>query len=184
MTAEEIRRSILEVSRQIIRLYAQFTEGVRVVKANDLFNKTRVYYVDGKTVGSDDVYLESENELLYTHNQRKDMIFKLYNSGLLFDDEGKLRTSTKEKVLSLLGYKDLDYQKGLSRLHEEKAIEENEKLRTSEVDVDEIDDHSIHVDEHTRYLLSEYSSVNKEQKQRFIEHINKHKKILKNLSGE
>ncbi len=184
MTAEEIRRSILEVSRQIIRLYAQFTEGVRVVKANDVFNKTRVYYVDGKAVGSDDVYLESENELLYTHNQRKDMIFKLYNSGLLFDDEGKLRTSTKEKVLSLLGYKDLDYQKGLSRLHEEKAIEENEKLRTSEVDVDEIDDHSIHVDEHTRYLLSEYSSVSKEQKQRFIEHINKHKKILKNLSGE
>ncbi len=184
MTAEEIRRCIQEVAKQTIRLYAQFTEGIRSVSVIDGFNKTRVYYVDGRAVGSDDVYLESENELLYTHSQKKDMIFKLYQSGLLFDDEGKLRTTTKEKVLSLLGYKDLDYQRGLSRLHEEKAVAENEKLKKESVSVDQIDDHAIHVDEHIRYVLSEYASISEEQKIRFNEHINLHKNLLKENLGE
>ena len=87
-------------------------------------------------------------------------------------------------MLSLLGYKDLDYQRGLSRLHEEKAVAENEKLKRESVSVDQIDDHAIHVDEHIRYVLSEYASISKEQKIRFNEHINLHKNLLKENLGE
>ena len=90
-----------------------------------------------------------------------------------------MRPAIKEKVLSLLGYKDLDYQKGLSRLHEEKATRENDTLRFSTLPVDEIDEHSIHVDEHIRYVLCEYLTLNEEQKNNFYEHIREHKKILK-----
>ena len=179
MSAEAIRQSYVEVSKQIIRLYAQFSAGYRAVSYQDEFKKTRVVYADKRAASSDDVYLESENELLYTNRQKKEMIFKLYESGLLSDDGGKMRSVTKEKVLSLLGYKDLDYQKGLSRLHEEKAQEENDRLITETFAPDGIDDHDIHIDEHTRFVLCEYKTMNEQTKERFYQHITMHKEYAK-----
>lgn len=176
--AEEIRNSYIKVSKHMIRLYSQFSAGIRAIKTQDQFNKTKIIYVDKSSTQSDDVYLDNENELLYTNNQKKNMIFKLYESGLLSDENGRLRPSTKEKVLSLLGYKDLDYQKGLARLQEEKAQSENDLMLKSNVEVDEIDDHAIHSDEHTRYFLSEHTSLNKEQKQNFYKHIKTHKDAM------
>lgn len=179
---EEIRRAYLGFSRQVIRLYAQFTQGVRLIRYQDVGNKIRTSYADERAVNSDDVYLESENEMLSSYRQKKDMVFKLYESGLLADADGKLRPSTKEKVLSLLGYKELNYQKGISRLHEEKAEEENERLKREMLLVEEIDDDGIHVDEHIRYVLSEYRSLTEEQKIRFNEHIKEHKTRIENRS--
>ncbi len=175
MTAEEIRNAYLGVAKKVIRLYAQFTEGVRAIRLPGEYEKVKIFYADEGVMSSDDVYLDSENELLYTHSQKKEMLFKLYESGLLHDDEGKIRSNTKEKLLSLLGYKDLDYQKGLSRLHEEKALDENERMRVEDCLVEEIDNDEIHIDEHTRYVLSEYKSLNDQQKQRYYTHILKHK---------
>lgn len=182
--AENIRDAYVQISKQMIRLYSQFSAGVRAIKVQDEFNKTKVLYFENSKSHSDDVYLESENELLYTNRQKKEMIFKLYQSGLLTDEEGKLRPSVKEKVLSLLGYKELDYQKGLSRLQEEKAQRENTLLVKEGVLVDDIDDHAIHVDEHIRYVLCEYSSFSEEQKQRYYEHIRLHKQKIKEDNGE
>ncbi len=178
MTAEIIRRAFLEIARQTVRLYAQFMAGVKAVKYTDAQNQTKVLYAGRDSFNCDEVYLESENELLYSNSQKKDMIFRLFNSGLLTDDEGRLRPATKEKVLSLLGYKDLDYQKGLSRLQEERATKENELIRKGEKAIEEIDDDKIHVDEHTRYVLSEDSSLTEEQKKRFYAHVRAHKERI------
>lgn len=183
MNAETIRNCYLEIARHTLRLYAQFISGYRPVKFKDSFGKTKIVYADKSVALADDVYLESENELSSTPNQQKEMLFKLYESGLLFDEDGKLRSGTKEKLLSLLGYKDLDYQKGLSRLHEEKAQTENELIRKSEQKVDEIDDHGIHIDEHVRYYLSEYDELDDEEKNRFFTHVAEHKKRLNDIKN-
>lgn len=178
VSAETIRKCYLEIARQTIRLYAQFSVGLRMIKIRDSFNKTRVLYADKSTVNSDDVYLENENELLYSHGQKKEMIFKLYNSGLLTDDSGKLRPATKEKVLSLLGYKDLDYQKGVSEMQSEKAQKENAKIRKTGLSTEEVDDDVIHIDEHTRYILSEYDELDENEKTRLFGHLKEHKERL------
>ncbi len=174
-TAENIRRCYLEIAKQVIRLYGQFTVGLRTVKDSEKGNKTKIYYADENAVNSDDVYLEDENELLSTYSQKKDMIFKLYQSGLLTDEEGKLRASTKEKILGLLGYKELDYQKGVAKLQEEKAQKENERILKEIVEVEIIDDHVIHVDEHTRFILSEYDRMSQSERQRCFDHVKQHK---------
>ncbi len=184
-SAENIRRSYLEVAKQTIRLYGQFISGVRLIRYTDKSNKIKTVYADKNTVNSDDVFLDSENELLYTHAQRKEMIFKLYESGLLSDEEGNVRPSTREKVLTLLGYKDLDYKKGISRLQEEKAQKENAIIRKIQKATEEIDDHQIHIDEHTRYILSEYDGLTEEEKQRLLAHVQEHKqKIIGIEKGE
>ena len=179
-SAESIRNSYLEIAKHTIRLYAQFISHVRAVKTLDKGGKTCVLYADKNTVGSDDVYLDSENELLTSHKQKKDMIFKLYESGLLNDDNGKIRASTKEKVLTLLGYKDLDYKKGIARLQEEKAQAENPKLRLNGLDIEEIDDDAIHIDEHTRFILAEYDSLSEKEKTLLLDHVRLHKQRLNN----
>lgn len=179
-TAESIRRCYLEIARQTIRLYAQFMADIKAIKYQDSFNKTRVYYADKKATASDDVYVENANELLYSDSQKKELLLKLYNSGLLADENGVLRATVKEKVLTLLGYTDLDYRKGLSRLQEEKALNENDKIRKYGLPTDEVDDHSIHLDEHVRYILSEFNTLNDQEKQRLYQHVKEHKQKLEN----
>ena len=183
MNAEEIRQSYLEIARQILRLYAQFISGIKAVNYKDAFGRTKICYADKNTALSDDVFLEGENELSSTPTKKRETLFKLYDSGLLTDGEGKLRQSVKEKFLTLLGYKDLDYTKGLSRLHEEKAQNENESIRNKGLYTEEIDDHAIHIDEHVRYILSEYGELTKEEKERLFSHVKEHKEKLKQTEG-
>jgi hypothetical protein len=57
-------------------------------------------------------------------------------------------------------------------------------LLVDQVAVDEIDDDSIHVDEHTRYVLCEYLTLTNEQKTRFYKHIAEHKEQIKINKGE
>ncbi len=178
MVAEIIRESYVLIARQVLRLYSQFLSGVKAVRTQDEFNKTKIIYADKQAFASDDVYLENENELRYTPAQKKEMIFKLYESGLLQSEQGKLSAPIKEKVLSLLGYKDLDGKKGVSGLHEEKAQAENSKIRREFTPTEEIDDHEIHIDEHTRYVLSEYAELTPADKERLFAHIREHKQKL------
>ena len=178
-TAETIRRSYLQIASQVLKLYAQFISGVKMVKYKDSFNRTKVCYAKKDTARADDVYLEGENELLFTPAKRKEFIFKMYESGVLNDENGNLRPLVKEKLLSLLGYKELDYQKGLSRLQEEKAAEENLLIKDGDIGIEEIDDDTIHIDEHTRFVLSEYKDLNDNQKLNIFNHISKHKQRLK-----
>lgn len=175
VSAEIIRNCYLSIAKKSIHLYRQFTPEIKVITADTGEKKVKVYYAGKGALSSDTVYLESENELLYTENQKKEMIFKLYESGILSNDDGKLSPTTKEKVLDLLGYKDLDYRKGLSKLQVEKAQKENAVIRKQGLDVEIIDDHAIHIDEHVRYILSEYDELTEEEKSRLFSHVELHK---------
>ena len=185
VNAEIIRRCYKEISRHILNLYSIFISGLKLVKSKDSFGNTKVYYADKDSAMANDVYLESENELLYTESQKKEFIFKLYSSGILNQVDGKLTQRTKEKILSLLGYKDLDSRNGISKLQEEKARKENISIKTKDVEIEEIDDDVVHIEEHTRYALSEYLDLEKEAKERLYAHIKLHKdRIIKNTEKE
>ncbi len=175
MTAENIRKCYLEIAFMSLKLYEQFTVGIRALKSVDVYDKTKIFYAEKNAGRSDDVYLINENELLYTETQKKEMLFKMYESGILFDDDGELRQTTKEKMLSLLGYKDLDFSNGIAKLHEEKAQRENQEMLNKEISVEYMDDNKIHIDEHTRFVLNEYENLNEKIKERFYKHIEEHK---------
>jgi hypothetical protein len=175
LPVERIRNSYITIAKQALRLYYYFTTGIKAVKYQDDLGKTKVCYFDKSLGFSDDVSIQSENELLYTETQKKEIILKLYESGILTDSEGKVKQTTKEKVLSLLGYKDLDPNKGVGRLQEIKAVNENLKIKTNGLEVEEIDDHEIHIYEHTRYVLSEYAELTEQEKERLFKHIKEHK---------
>jgi hypothetical protein len=185
-SAESIRSCHLKIARQTLKLYAQHLSGLRAVKYLDKNQKQKIVYVDKNTLDMGEAYLDGENEMLTSNSQKRDMVFRLYESGLLADEQGEIRPSVKEKVLNVLGYTDLDYRKGLSKLQEEKAQEENETIRKSGLEIEDIDDDAIHIDEHTRYILSEYQSLTEKEKQRLLAHVSAHKNrnANKNKEGE
>lgn len=178
--AETIRSCYLKAAKLALRLYSQFLSGVKAVKYQDEFDASKIVYADSSAADSDDVYAENENELIYTETQKKEMIFKLYESGLLFSEDGSVRPSVKEKILSLLGYKELDYKKGISVLQENKARKENEIIRKQGLDIEIIDDDAVHADEHIRYVLCEYDELKPEEKERLFAHIAAHKARAEN----
>ena len=180
ITAQNIRNCYVEIAKHVIRLYSQFTSGIRAVKYYDAFNKSRIGYVNSESARSDEVYINGESQFLYSETQRKELIYKLISSGILNDEQGEIKPIIKSKLLGLMGYTDLDYTNGICRLQQEKAQMENDKLRSIEVSVEEIDDDKIHVDEHVKYVLSEYAELDEKTKNRYFEHIKIHKEKIKN----
>ncbi len=77
MYAEEIRNCYLEVSKHVLRLYSQFITDIKAIKYLDAFGKTKLIYADQKVASCDDVYLESENELMQTASQKKRFNFQV-----------------------------------------------------------------------------------------------------------
>ena len=107
----------------------------------------------------------------------------MYNSGLLFDENGKLPLVTREKLLTLLGYKSLDATSGLMKLHQDKAVNENEVIAKFGREIDLLDNHSVHIDEHTRFYLGEFENLNIKEKQNLLDHVALHKSALSNLKA-
>ena len=81
----------------------------------------------------------------------------------------------KRRVLNALGFGGLENARGLGQLHADKAAEENLRLASEYVAADVFDDHAVHTEEHTRFLLSgEFKKCGEGAKERFLRHIAEH----------
>ena len=175
--AEKIREAYVFVSVKVLRLYRQFLSGVRAIRSLDDESKTKLYYVDKKVLNSDEVEIINENELLYTEANKKQMLLTVYESGILNGEDGKLKSETRCKILSLLGIKDISNEQELINLHVEKATAENVKLLNKTLTPHYYDDHSVHIEEHIRYVLSEDERLTDTEKANFSAHIKEHRKM-------
>ena len=177
-SAENIRRAVRIIGKQIIRLFKQFALSTRLMRVAGRSNSVELYYFNAEDITSDDVVFDTENELSYTPAQKKSMIYDMLNSGLLTDEKGMLSQGTKSKILELLGFGTLSGGSDISNLHIEKAQRENVTLQSGEFTPEEFDDHNLHIVEHTRCLLEEDFSSKLKAKQRIIAHIKKHKIMM------
>lgn len=180
MIAENIRSAIKNIGIFIIRLYKQFATKKRLNKIIDSNGDLEIFYWTNSDLNSEDVILCSNNELEESLNDKKDLLLKLYDSGILSDENGVVNSTTKNKLLTILGLNGLESYESTNELHKKKASKEN--LNIIELnDPIEIDEHKIHIDEHTRFLISsESDNLLPEEKNHILEHIKKHKILLKN----
>ena len=99
--------------------------------------------------------LDTTNEITETLSQKRNMIFELLNAGLLTDENGKMSSSTKQKVLEMIGFGVWQDGNDMLELHRKKAGKENvEMLSQNKVKLLEVDDNEVHIKEHTAFLLS------------------------------
>ena len=86
-----------EIGRQILRLYRQFAGSARLMTFAGENKKTQVYYFNASNLEVNDIQFEPiENT---TPEERKATLLKLYEAGLLTDENGQLSQENKNRIL-------------------------------------------------------------------------------------
>lgn len=183
--SDQIKNAVKQMGKQILKLYKQFAHSARICKIVGTGGSVEMFYFKNSDIGSDDVVLETANEIGDTLAQKRSMIFKLLEAGLLSDENGKISNRVRSKTLEMLGYGVWETQNDISELHMRKADKENIAIMNGESqEVLEVDDHQLHIDEHIAFMLgAEYEKAvktNPKIKQLLLDHIENHKKLLKN----
>ncbi len=186
-TVGSIERAMKGVGRQILRLYRQFAGSARLMTLAGENKKTQVYYFNAADLDVSDLQFDSQDAV--TPEEKKTTILRLYEAGLLTDEDGKMSAENKNRVLEAFGFGSLENARDISALHIAKAGEENLQMKSEEMIPDEYDEHALHITEHTRFLLSsEFKKLKnvEELKKRYVAHIAAHKKAAmqeKNMAG-
>ncbi|MGN1213222.1 MAG: hypothetical protein ACI4TZ_04185 [Christensenellales bacterium] len=178
-TSDQIKFAMIEIGKNILRLYKQFAGQKRLAKIEDEKGKMELFYWNKSDITSDDVVLDTKNELGETLSQRRSMIFDMLNAGLLADENGKLSVSAKQKTLEMLGFGTWENGNDLSNMHIKQAGKENIMFIEGKMPKTlSIDDHSLHIQSHTAFVLSNEFDDN-QVLSNLIEHIEEHKAMLK-----
>ena len=183
-TTDSIKEAIKSIAKHILRLYRQFATFPRIEKIVGTNGELDTFYFKGSDISSDDVQFDTDNESNDTLSQRRQMIFTLLDKGLLADEDGKISKSMKSKIMENLGFGIWDSSVDLSDLHIKNADSENAKMASGDmVEVKEIDDHSLHINQHIAYMLKVIYSkdVDKKVENIFLQHIRAHKDTLEKV---
>ena len=117
------------------------------------------------------------------------MVFDLINAGLLHDENGKMSNRMRVKALELLGFGVWESAQDINELHLKRAASENLKFLENTKDIEplEVDEHDIHITEHTAFMLGgEFEKKvqkNPALTEIVLKHIRKHKQ-MKSISAE
>ncbi len=173
-TVTGIERAVKEIGRQILRLYRQFAGTARLMTLTGENKKVQAYYFNASKLDVSDIQFETGEA--GSPEEKRAVLLQLYEAGLLTDEDGKLTKENKHRILEAFGFGGYENARDISALHIAKAEEENIQMRTAEAEVDEYDDHPLHVVEHTRFLLSDGFKKSKDEKikQRVTAHIRAH----------
>lgn len=179
-TLFNIERAIKEVGRQVLRLYRQFAGNARLMRLTGENKRTQVHYFNASDLSVSDLQFDTTE--VVSPEDKKETLLRLYEAGVLTDEQGKLSSENKQRILDAFGFGSYENARDISALHVAKAGEENLDMQRQDVDPDEYDEHDLHITEHTRYLLSAElkTAQNREElKKRFVRHIAIHKKMKK-----
>ncbi|MBE5744868.1 MAG: hypothetical protein E7355_01885 [Clostridiales bacterium] len=184
-TLGSLERAIKGVGKQILRLYKQFAGSARLMTLAGENKKTQVHYFNAADLDVSDLQFDCQDGV--TPEEKKSTILRLYEAGLLTDEDGKMSTENKNRVLEAFGFGSLENARDISALHIAKAGEENLLMKKEEILPDDYDEHSLHITEHTRFLLSsEFKKCQDKEglKRRYVAHIAAHKAAAKKQALE
>ena len=182
-SGESIRFAMLEIARQILRLYKYFATTKRIARFVGKNGEVEQFYWNKSDIVCTDVVFDTETEIGDTVAQRRNMVFDLLNAGLLHDENGKLSNAMRVKVLELLGFGVWDSALDVRELQKKCAEEENLRLVNEGVEptVIEVHDHNVHVESHTAFMLTkEFATAIKGDSgltEKMLKHIRKHKRF-------
>ncbi|MBQ8425335.1 MAG: hypothetical protein IJX17_04880, partial [Clostridia bacterium] len=164
LAGENIRNSIILIGKYILRLYKQFATTPRLYQISDSTGSLQVAYWKNNDIVSDDVILETNNELDDSISNNKNLILSLYEKGLFSDENGIISQTNKMKILNLFGLKNFEQFEDIRELHKVRANKENLNIEEIKSPL-EIDEHKIHITEHTRFLICDESkNISEEEK--------------------
>ncbi len=174
--------AIKQMAKYILRLYKQFAVVPRLLKICGEAGSVQLYYWDQNEICSDDVAFDTSASITDTLAQRRTMLIDVIKMGLMYDENGGFSQSMRKRCLDLLGFGMWENNIDLHSLQINHAKEENlDASNGKEISTLPIDDHKIHIDEHTAYILSGEIKKKPNAKkiiEKLLSHIEEHKKLL------
>ncbi len=171
------------IAKFILRLYKQFAVVPRLLKITGQNNTVEMFYWNKNEICSDDVVFDTSSDLYDSLGQKRTMLLDLIKQGLMYDEDGHFSEYTRKKCLDLLGFGMWENNVDIHSLQINRAKEENlATLKNEKLEILPIDDHKIHIDEHTAFILSANIKDKANYKQilkTLLAHIEEHKKLLK-----
>ena len=184
VAAEQIRASVLDLTRLMLEIFKAAVSHERITRLYDERGRVQLFYWKGSDLSSEDVVLDTENELSTSIASRRQMVIDLLKMGVFNGENGKINEQDKAKILEMVGFGNYEAAASLNELHETRAKEEN---LTGEFLVLEVDNHACHIAEHTRLALNLVQTKEDQDKlEQVIMHIREHKAFVsaeKNKSG-
>ena len=179
---ESLNQAVCDIASHVLRLYKQFATFPRILKIVGEKGVIDAVCFTSKDITSDEITVDTQSQMITTMAQRRNLIYEVLNSGVLLDENGKLSNTTRQKLIDMLGLGVYDMGSDVTSLQVKYAQKENLDFSNGkrEIKVQEIDDHEIHVNEHTSLLLgSEGEKLRKNGLYDIvIEHIREHKKFM------
>lgn len=183
-SAEQIRDAVKCIAKYILRMYKQFVKYPHIARLVDSDGGVEMFYFKNSNIRSDEIVFETENELNETLAQKRSTILELYHSGLLHDENGKISNAVRYKVLEQFGFGIWENSQDIKTLQNKRASKENfELMQKKSMPLPKaIDDHEVHINSHTCYMLSdEYEKlVEKDSsiEEKILDHIKLHKDMI------
>ncbi len=179
---DSTKLAIKTVAKFILRLYKQYAVLPRLLKINGEGSKVHLYYWDNNEISSDDVVFDTLDESSDSLGKRRMMLLDLIKQGLMYDEDGKFSPNMRKRCLDLLGFGMWENTLDLDALHIARAKEENiSTLNGEALEIMPIDNHQIHINEHTAFVLGGDIKKNKNYKKlitQLFAHIEEHNKHL------
>jgi len=172
VSAEHIRESLLKISKLMLRVIKKFTGGKALAKLFDEKGNVEVFYWKSSQLKTEDIVLDTVNELSDSISSRRQNAIELFRAGLFSDENGKLDNYAKSKILDILGFGSFESGQDITQSHIARAKSEN--LKMENMMVLEIDDHDVHIAEHTRHII-ENSELTQDCIDKMLDHIRTHK---------
>lgn len=157
LTAEYIRTAVREVGRQWLRLLRRYAAGTRITRAaGEDMGQTTTLVWRREELTCDDVTVDTDNELNSTPAQRRQLTLELMRAGLFHDpDTGRLTRESRARLMEIFRLGNWEQLADVDELHRNCAQLEQEELTKGVVPrIRSLDDHGLHLSEHTRFVLS------------------------------
>lgn len=180
---EQIKSALKQIGRMSLRLYRQFSSSVRLLRYSAGNDALSAVSFKGSDITGDDVVLEADSDINLTPARRRAAIYDMLEKGLFSDENGKIKSVVKSKLLETLGYNGFEGERDLKEMHRQRADEENEAIKNGgTAEVKDYDDHAVHAEEHTAYLLSQ--KLTAEEEERICAHLRIHKNKISEVKNE
>ena len=157
LTAENIRSAVRMLAQHWLRLFRQFAVGGRLTRtAGEDMAETAVMYWRKNNLTSDDVAVDADNDLSNTPAQRRQLALDLMKAGLFVDpDTQRMTRESRAKLMEIFRMGHWEQLTGVDELHRHRAAVEHRELVEGVVPkIGALDDHELHLAEHTRFVLS------------------------------
>lgn len=189
MTGDHHREAIRRMAKIWLSIYKTYAKGYRAVEYMGKNALGSALLWQGEDINSYDVEFTTENELIYSEEVQKENFFSLLSAGMYTDADGTLPQRVKEKAVEIGKAGNYSELLSIHQLQAQRAMTENRLLSRGVLpEVWELDDHSVHLEEHKRYALQENFWILRRKSpalaDAMLAHIHAHMKAQSEEKGE